>query len=297
MYSSSQLNLSIYKEDPEKRHFGQFANNENIHSLKASKGEEKSECDTVIIGLESKPEGDPAQYQCLICHKLVSELQDVHLIGSSYFCQHCYQQLDTKLDTMVKATSIGNRVHITYTCQECFWEFDDRKQLKHHYVNRHPTVIVQGSKHEVLDFKQTSCSVSKESSTDLDSGSNSSRTVQDLDSQMYSCSECGKSIQSKNLLPEKLKCNSKIHLQKKRHSCNECGKSFWTKTRLSWHRNTHKNAKTYECEFCGLVLNHRACLITHLKSHKDKQYQCNVCKVTFHTREQRIGHCCLVIKP
>lgn len=286
------MNSTIFKEDPEKRHFEQFASNEKVHSIRPSKGKDKavkSECE---IDLETKPEGESAQYKCFMCNKLVSELQDVHLIGPSYFCQYCYQQLDAKLDTMVKATSIGNRVHITYTCQECFWEFDDRKQLKHHYVNRHPTVIVQGSKHEVLDFKQTSCSVSKESSTtDVDSGSNSSRTVQD--SQMYSCSECGKSFQSNSNL---VICGEKIHLRKKRHSCNECGKSFWTKTRLSWHLNTHKSGKTYECEFCGLVLNHRGCLITHLKMHKDKLYQCNLCKVTFHTREQRIGHFCLVIK-
>ncbi|XP_072280743.1 uncharacterized protein [Pyxicephalus adspersus] len=103
----------------------------------------------------------------------------------------------------------------------------------------------------------------------------------------FSCSECGKSYNSKaSLLRHK-----KVDRGEKPHTCPECGKCFCLRTILIKHQRTHSGEKPFSCPECGKSFRQKFAAVMHQRTHTGvKPFSCSECEKCFATKRALIKH-------
>lgn len=87
------------------------------------------------------------------------------------------------------------------------------------------------------------------------------------------CEICGKSYKTVGSLKE----HKQTHSTEKILKCSQCDKAFNNQNSLRRHEDTH-NGTNYICVVCGLQLNTKRTLQTHMIVHSEqKKYKCDLC--------------------
>jgi uncharacterized Zn-finger protein len=93
----------------------------------------------------------------------------------------------------------------------------------------------------------------------------------------YLCSNCGKSFSTKGALKE----HQIIHSDQYPYTCSYCPKKFKNLPRLKTHEDIHDKTQ-YICNICGISLNTKRTLKSHLVVHSDaKRFKCEYCGSSF----------------
>ncbi|XP_077323383.1 uncharacterized protein LOC143957110 isoform X2 [Lithobates pipiens] len=103
----------------------------------------------------------------------------------------------------------------------------------------------------------------------------------------FSCSECGKSYNSKASLIR----HQRVDTGEKPHTCSECGKSFCLRTILIKHQKTHSGEKPFSCPECGRCFRQKSAAVMHQRTHTGvKPFSCSECGKCFATKRALIKH-------
>ena len=101
------------------------------------------------------------------------------------------------------------------------------------------------------------------------------------------CSLCGKSFKSKQILDQHFVIHTKGDLP---FRCDQCGRTYVTNTRLRAHQKIH-GEKQYKCQLCHHAFVMRKDLNKHMRVHTGvKPFQCDYCEVQFHFSQDRKRH-------
>ncbi|XP_075698340.1 uncharacterized protein LOC142663509 [Rhinoderma darwinii] len=104
---------------------------------------------------------------------------------------------------------------------------------------------------------------------------------------LYTCLQCGKCLETKNLLLR----HQRIHTKKLPFTCGECGKHFPHKSELVRHQRIHTGEKPFSCTECGKYFTQKSNLAEHQKTHTgEKPYPCLECGKSFARKAELIKH-------
>ena len=60
-------------------------------------------------------------------------------------------------------------------------------------------------------------------------------------------------------------------------ACDKCVYAAPTKQKLTRHKRvSHKEVLPFKCEQCGLMFGQNMALLTHMKTHEEKKFECKV---------------------
>ncbi|XP_044154405.1 oocyte zinc finger protein XlCOF6-like [Bufo gargarizans] len=103
----------------------------------------------------------------------------------------------------------------------------------------------------------------------------------------FLCSECGKCFIQRSHLVQ----HQKNHRGEKPFSCTECGKCFTQKSSLSDHQRIHTGEKPFSCLECGKCFTYKSSLVDHRQTHTgEKPYSCRECGKCFTRKTNLIEH-------
>uniref|UniRef100_A0A182FT85 Uncharacterized protein n=1 Tax=Anopheles albimanus TaxID=7167 RepID=A0A182FT85_ANOAL len=138
-------------------------------------------------------------------------------------------------------------------------------------------------------------------SAPVDTDSNNEPTSRKCDlrielAQPVACSKCDKEF----LNQRKMKRHMRIHSSERYHQCTQCEMSFADKSNLTKHMRKHtgelrnlKN-KPHLCAECGKSFNisfrYKSSLRRHRRSHKDGEYNCRICAMSFRNEAKLSSH-------
>ncbi|KAM5142147.1 uncharacterized protein ACMZJ9_016073 [Mantella aurantiaca] len=111
--------------------------------------------------------------------------------------------------------------------------------------------------------------------------------AQDRGSEMFSCSECGKSFTSKSTL----RGHQKVHTGERPFPCLVCGKRFLRRTHLNVHQTTHIGDRPFKCPECGRGFSKKSDLQTHQFTHSGEfPFSCFECGKGFSRKSHLLRH-------
>ncbi|XP_047517583.1 zinc finger protein 569-like [Pieris napi] len=150
------------------------------------------------------------------------------------------------------------------------------KIVKKHYLPRHMDIH--------LDNKAFKCNICNKSFKQ-NCGLYNHMSVHKPRHQLP-CQYCGKVF--------KYKCNLINHLNThtgvKPHVCKFCNKPFADRSALVRHERIHKKEYKYFCDKCDKKFTDISGLIGHRVQHSGKQYVCEICNKSFHTKYNLMKH-------
>ncbi|XP_041985499.1 zinc finger protein 492-like isoform X2 [Aricia agestis] len=104
--------------------------------------------------------------------------------------------------------------------------------------------------------------------------------------QPYSCDICGRKFShSSSLRTHKL-----THSNEKSYTCDVCGEKFTHLTMMKRHKVLHSDENPYVCHFCNEKCPHVKALKLHLRTHRGKQFICDICYKQFSSRANLTQH-------
>ncbi|XP_047238836.1 oocyte zinc finger protein XlCOF28-like [Girardinichthys multiradiatus] len=103
----------------------------------------------------------------------------------------------------------------------------------------------------------------------------------------YSCSECGKTFNSRPCLVR----HSRIHSEEKPFSCSFCEQKFSRRESVTRHMRCHTEEKPFSCSVCGQRFSRKESLTYHMTYHtKEKPHSCSVCNKAFTSKRNLMEH-------
>ena len=63
------------------------------------------------------------------------------------------------------------------------------------------------------------------------------------------------------------------------YECKQCHKKFSKKSYWKRHELSHEKNNLFECNVCNKTFMHNTHLTQHMKLHKEKEHQCDICGV------------------
>lgn len=232
---------------------------------------------------------------------LKSRLDHIHTGNKPYECKICSKQYST-------ATSLETHAK---THRECLASVAVHIKLKHNSVSPETNLNDNSDKftyqcsfcdkkfvtleskliHENIhtDYKPYKCA------TTISLKNHTSRTHSGKEKKNWQlCSVCGKAFSSVSIL--------NIHIREKHlpdtdprryFKCSRCDSKFDTEYHLRVHNLTHKNVRTYTCDYCQREYNNRKNFVNHMYAiHSNLRtiYSCSYCPKGFRSRDHRDDH-------
>uniref|UniRef100_A0A8C2HQZ2 C2H2-type domain-containing protein n=2 Tax=Cyprinus carpio TaxID=7962 RepID=A0A8C2HQZ2_CYPCA len=106
----------------------------------------------------------------------------------------------------------------------------------------------------------------------------------------FSCSTCGKTLSSEGHLVR----HERTHTEQKDFSCKICNISFPTAEERRLHSKEHSGKKEFHCEKCGKLFLIYSRLLVHMKTHREKSFQCSECDKNFSSKLNLVAHSTLL---
>lgn len=236
---------------------------------------------------------------CWICGKFfqIKSSLDAHLHSHNglkmtpYKCNICDKEYFS-ISGINKHKLIHKERVRSFKCSKCEKNFFTNESLKQHFSshsNIKPFVCHCG-----VAFKRRSNLYNHKKRHLLQQNSNKPRRPVEInkDTEVFTCSLCGKEIVSK--------LRFKYHLgkhtgNKKPFDCETCGSVFGNLTNYKNHINIHSSELTFVCETCGLGFRTGRMLKQHKLIHEEERpYACPTCPVSFKRlyslKEHKIVH-------
>lgn len=158
-----------------------------------------------------------------------------------------------------------------YVCDICHSSFSWPSGLSTHKKWRHTNAPKRCCPFEDCNYE----AISKDA---LDKHLKSSKHYSVKD---HVCEICCLAFVQKSSLTSHI---SRVHDKEKRFTCGLCSKSFYARQGLTDHQRTHKDDRTFVCEYpgCGAAFKTARCLRGHRDDiHKQKRaYVCTICGET-----------------
>ncbi|XP_014223163.1 zinc finger protein 431-like [Trichogramma pretiosum] len=258
----------------------EFTNENTIPHLQGVSNEDNECMDSQDIGttedIEKHVNEDNSQIEEVIIEKtqsikkskVDSALETIMRDGDSYKCLLCSEENRESQD----AKSIMNHIKEfhdarVYICDLCGEFFKKRTELSQHYDDH--------VEREEGDFQ---CEVCNRIFSNLRLFRIHKR-VHYQQAKTWSCEQCGKKYNSKNLLEE----HTNTHTGNRPYVCEVCGKDFASKYSHRAHAKTHEaRARPHECNQCSKTFLSQQNLTQHLKTHNGvKEFVCDTCGKAF----------------
>ncbi|XP_055382319.1 zinc finger protein weckle-like [Condylostylus longicornis] len=147
------------------------------------------------------------------------------------------------------------------------------------------------------------------------SENDSNYDLSEVEEKKFECPKCGKCFKFKRYVGEHIR---RVHKKDRRYICDVCKMEYETKKDLTDHFSTHKEERKYKCsicekdfkkkqdlrihaavhdgigcicQICGLKLNTRRLLRSHMVMHSDKKkFKCNFCFKEFKRTKEFKNH-------
>ena len=207
---------------------------------------------------------------------------------NKFACNYCHEEF--RIFHRIKI-HLGKCRGGPMACEVCGLEFQSRKVLNDHKVEKHPDDLPFRC-HECPKMFKLNTSLQKhlvnrheKKVTSFECEKCSKRFVKKLYLtnhqtrfhnifKPFLCQFCGERFISSNSLSSHLQ----IHQNIKPHICPDCGKMFRRKDKLEFHLATHSGLKPHSCSLCHKAFARKSKLKDHLRRHTgEKRFSCLVC--------------------
>lgn len=205
---------------------------------------------------------------------------------------------DNKIETL---ESHPAHIHTGYECEICSNRYSTANTLE-----KHGECLSSAAVHLKLERNSVSPDTNltdKQKEANETTLPNNCTTLKNHSIKTYSrkkrsrqiCSDCGKVFSSLSLL--------NIHIREKHlpdtdprryFKCSRCDRKFDTEHLLRVHNITHKNVRTYICDYCQREYNLRRNFVNHMYARHSNlprtTYSCSHCSKGFRSRDHRDDH-------
>lgn len=172
----------------------------------------------------------------------IHKLNHVPRIKSHFTCPSC-GHMSLQLVGLKNHYNVHHGLNLKYLkCKYCGLGFKTSGALKRHFINHHR----------------------KQAEEDNPS----------MISLKIPCDQCGKFYKDEGGLK---KHQFYVHQD---HQCSDCGEIFNKFTKFNSHaKRVHGHGEQHLCPLCGKTFMTKTAVRSHMQYHKDKKYQCHVCRI------------------
>ncbi|XP_018341970.1 PREDICTED: zinc finger protein 175-like isoform X2 [Trachymyrmex septentrionalis] len=228
-------------------------------------------------------------YPCAKCSMSFSDLQSlcIHINKIHFTCDICLIECSSQMmiDKHSKLHINTNSRH-PYKCHMCRKVFDQKNNIKQHYLQEHGKINVQNTVIQVsspmttilpkqTDYSCTNCNINFTS---------------DQAYRNHTCSNGKKESITCNIKSEKMipvpspLTGSQIGiLQAVKFSCRVCSKEFDNVKEVDLHTRTHLEVpeEDLKCNICKKLFKNNTIFTEHLKQHLERAHVCPICSKAF----------------
>ncbi|KAG5338473.1 ZN287 protein, partial [Acromyrmex heyeri] len=228
-------------------------------------------------------------YPCAKCSMSFSDLQSlcVHINKIHFTCDICLIECSSQMmiDKHSKLHINTNSRH-PYKCHLCRKVFDQKNNIKQHYLQEHAKINLQNTVIQVTspittilpkqtDYSCTNCNINFTS---------------DQAYRNHTCSNGKKESITCNIKSEKMipvpnpLTGSQIGiLQAVKFSCRVCSKEFDNVKEVDLHTRTHLEVpeEDLKCNICKKLFKNNTIFTEHLKQHLERAHVCPICSKAF----------------
>ena len=158
-----------------------------------------------------------------------------------------------------------------YKCSTCSKRYDNRKELRSHFVNFHPDV-----------FRCRYCKKSWFGQIELEV-----HERVHTGEKPFHCDGCHKSFAQSS----QLKVHERLHTGERPFKCNICDAKFRSRSHLNNHKRIHTGEKLFKCSICEQKFGRKLTLQVHEWTHSnEKPYNCEFCSESFRRSSKLADH-------
>ncbi|KAL4240680.1 hypothetical protein ACF0H5_001471 [Mactra antiquata] len=170
-----------------------------------------------------------------------------------------------------------------YLCKICNQKCNSKSGCKAHTRSHEKSATDVSSEENVYQCK--TCQKCFRSQATLDRHDLTMHAEGEI--QSYACDQCKKIFSSEHFLA---KHKETVHFKQFICSHNNCRKCFPSKKKLNSHMQSHVD-RNFMCNICGRMFNSKSNFLKHLSIHDtERKHECGVCNKTFKTKDVLSKH-------